>query len=313
MKILKGELKTLNNTDYANLADKTDQARLNLQQVQRNLLLQNGNEVLKDQEILALGNLIRLSRAEESFTKQKARLRWIKEGDGSTKFFHHSMKARVNRNKDIYLTLENGNRIHEPKDIHDAAVDHFSKLFTEDSPITYTAIPLNEFVFKSISSDQALDPIQNVTPEEIKRVVFRMKADKAPGPDGFSADFFQRSWHIVGEEVTRTVMSFFKYGKLLKEVNHTSLTLIPKISNPSKLSDFRPIACCNFLYKCISGIIANRLKVLLPSFIDEAQAAFIPGRSMSNNIFLAQELFRNYHRAATGARCAIKVDLIKGV
>ena len=51
--------------------------------------------------------------------------------------------------------------------------------------------------------------------------------------------------------------------------------------------------------------------MLLPSLIDEAQAAFIPGQNISNNIFLAQELFRNYHRVVTGAHCAIKVDLLK--
>ena len=45
--------------------------------------------------------------------------------------------------------------------------------------------------------------------------------------------------------------------------------------------------------------------------IDDAQTAFIPGRNMSSNIFIAQELFRNYHRPYTRRRCAIKVDLHK--
>ena len=58
LKILKAELKTLNNTEYANLANKTDKARITLQIVQRNLLLQQGNEELKAQEILTLENLI---------------------------------------------------------------------------------------------------------------------------------------------------------------------------------------------------------------------------------------------------------------
>ena len=53
------------------------------------------------------------------------------------------------------------------------------------------------------------------------------------------------------------------------------------------------------------------MKVVLPTLINDAQAAFIPGRNMSDNIFLAQELFRNYHRSDTNDRCAIKVDLLK--
>ena len=54
-----------------------------------------------------------------------------------------------------------------------------------------------------------------------------------------------------------------------------------------------------------------RLKGTIASLIDGAQAAFIPGRSLSDNIFLAQELLHNYHRPATKSRCAIKVDLLK--
>ena len=142
-------------------------------------------------------------------------------------------------------------------------------------------------------------------------MVFRMNPDKAPGPDGFSTSFFQKFWHIVGDDVTLANSSFFDGGRLLKELNHTSLTLAPKTSNPLKLSDFRPIAFCNFIYKCISGILATRLKVVLPNLIDDAHATFIPGRNMSDNIFLVQELLRNYHRSDTQARCAIKVNQLK--
>ena len=47
----------------------------------------------------------------------------------------------------------------------------------------------------------------------------------------------------------------------------------------------------------------------MKDLIDEAQSAFIPGRSITDNILLAQELLRNYHQKDTSARCAIKVDL----
>lgn len=58
-------------------------------------------------------------------------------------------------------------------------------------------------------------------------------------------------------------------------------------------------------------ILANRLEKVLPSLIDRAQSAFVPGRSISDNILLAQELFRNYHRGSGHPRCALKIDLRK--
>ena len=207
--------------------------------------------------------------------------------------------------------LDSGIRLHEPTDIHAAAVIYFEALFSAPSSLAIPVQSMDSFITKSISSGQAADLLKIVSPAEIKETIFRKKAEKAPGPDGFSASFFQKAWHIVGEEVTQVVLHFFHTGRLLKELNHTSLTLVPKVPNPSTFRDFRPIAYCNFLFKCISGILAARLKAILPSLIDEAQTTFIPSRSMSSNIFIAQELFRNYHRPDTRSRCAINVDLHK--
>ncbi|GJT26179.1 RNA-directed DNA polymerase, eukaryota, reverse transcriptase zinc-binding domain protein [Tanacetum coccineum] len=78
--------------------------------------------------------------------------------------------------------------------------------------------------------------------------------------DGFTACFFKKTWSVIGDEVCDAVKEFFKNKKLLKEVNATIISLVPKISTPLKVSEFRPIACCNVLYKCISKILTERIK-----------------------------------------------------
>ena len=83
---------------------------------------------------------------------------------------------------------------------------------------------------------------------------------------------------------------------LLKEVNATILTLVPKKINLSSMGDFRLIACCNVIYKCITKIIANRMLPLLGDLVRMNQSAFIPNRSISENVLLAQEIVRNYHK-----------------
>jgi hypothetical protein len=94
--------------------------------------------------------------------------------------------------------------------------------------------------------------LAEVTLEDIKRVMFSYNGSKAPDPDGVSADFYKKSWGIMGVDVTEAVLHFFQNGKILKAINSTSITLVPKIRNASKALDYRPISCCFILYKCIS-------------------------------------------------------------
>ncbi|KAL0291884.1 UNVERIFIED_CONTAM: putative mitochondrial protein [Sesamum angustifolium] len=74
---------------------------------------------------------------------------------------------------------------------------------------------------------------------------------------------------------------------------------------------FSPHSCCNVLYKVITKIIVQRLRPLLDKMISPSQNAFVPGRSIGDNILLAQEMFSGYNRQGLPMRCALKVDLRK--
>jgi len=111
--------------------------------------------------------------------------------------------------------------------------------------------------------------------------------------------------------VTEAVLEFFKTGKTLKQVGHTNLVLIPKIQCLKEAGDFRPIACCNVVYKCISKLICNRLRELLPHLVDGSQCAFILGREIMHNVMLCQELTCGYIRKTISPRCIMKLDLRK--
>ncbi|GKE43318.1 putative reverse transcriptase domain, reverse transcriptase zinc-binding domain protein, partial [Tanacetum coccineum] len=153
--------------------------------------------------------------------------------------------------------------------------------------------------------------VREVTDNEIKEAIFLMGDDKATGLDGFTFAFFKKAWDVVGTDVSNVVRDFFMNGRLLKEINHTIISLVPKVSTPSSINDYRPISCCNVLFKCISKIIANRIKGNLDDIVSINQSAFVSSRRISDNILLTQELMRNYHRRRGPPRCAFKVDIQK--
>ncbi|XP_070019802.1 uncharacterized protein [Nicotiana sylvestris] len=67
---------------------------------------------------------------KEDFWKLKSRINWLNEGDVSTRFFHISTLNRRRRNIILSLKEENGNRLHEQKDIHVAILGFFTDLYT---------------------------------------------------------------------------------------------------------------------------------------------------------------------------------------
>uniref|UniRef100_A0A453APP9 Reverse transcriptase domain-containing protein n=1 Tax=Aegilops tauschii subsp. strangulata TaxID=200361 RepID=A0A453APP9_AEGTS len=78
-----------------------------------------------------------------------------------------------------------------------------------------------------------------------------------------------RHWEICGDDVTKVVLKIVEGIESAACINETVLVLIPKVKNPTLLSQFRPISLCNVLYKIASKVIANRLKSVLPDIISE--------------------------------------------
>ncbi|XP_039068118.1 uncharacterized protein LOC120214237 [Hibiscus syriacus] len=125
-------------------------------------------------------------------------------------------------------------------------------------------------------------------------------------------DTIHKAWPIIGDDVVAVISHFFRnpYRQPIA-FNATCITLVPKIPNPSKVTDFRPISCCSVVYKTVSKILVKLLTPLLPEIISFNQSAFVKGRNLVDNILLVQELVKGYGRKTLSPGCSLKIDLNK--
>nr|GEZ79976.1 hypothetical protein [Tanacetum cinerariifolium] len=152
----------------------------------------------------------------------------------------------MNLNRIMRIFDEQGNWFEGDK-IPDQFIKHFEKFSSNEGETDQ--IDAEGLFNKKLTAKEADFMVREVTDKEVKDAMFGIEDDKAPGPDGFTAKFFKKSWDIVGKDVYEAVKDFFKTNKLLGEVNATVITLIPKVQHPNKVSEYRPITCCNELLK----------------------------------------------------------------
>ncbi|XP_074265182.1 uncharacterized protein LOC141587606 [Silene latifolia] len=310
LKGLKVGLKTLNKDHFADIENLTHVAELSLNHFQQLLVDDLLNEDLCHSERDCARNLDELLKARDQFLRQKAKGDWMQREDDNTAYFHASIKNRRANNR-VYQVKDINNQLcSTPETIQKAFEDYYKIMLGSSKSVK----PLNKRIVKygnCLTPEHCSLLTAPVTREEVRLAMFSILGTKAPGPDGYSSQFFKDNWSVVGADVISAVQSAFQSGKVLSQCNATIITLIPKVPIPDNVMQFRPISCCNTLYKYLSKVICTRLEKLLPHIINPSQSAFVKGRDIVGNILICQDLVRLHKRKSCSPRILMKLDLQK--
>lgn len=312
LKGLKPLLRGLSKDKLGDLTKRVTEAYNNLCEKQERLLMGPSGETIKE-ELLAAERWQRISGIEEKVIKQRSKMHWLQLGDGNNKVYHNAVKVRETRNAIREIKCPSGCVATSHEDIKNEAERFFNEFLSYEPPeIQGVSVEeMQQLLTFRCSNEERAQLTKTVSSEEIRDVLFRMPNDKSPGPDGYTTEFFKASWSIIGKDLTIAVQSFFSKGFLPKGLNTTILALIPKKDNATEMKDYRPISCCNVLYKVISKIIANRLKGTLPNCISHNQSGFVKDMLLIENLLLATEIVKDYHKEDVSPRCALKIDIAK--
>ncbi|GKA28012.1 hypothetical protein Tco_0714180, partial [Tanacetum coccineum] len=223
------------------------------------------NALLREEELIYSKAYHDVVVDEERLMKQKSKIEWLREGGHNSAYFYSVLKGRVSKSIIEVVKDDDGNTFYR-EDIALQFVDHF-KNFLGAGEDVFPIEDCNRLFVKKLDSIIATFMIRPILDEEIRDAMFGIKDVKAVGLDGFTSKFFKKAWSIIGPDVCRAVREFFTSRKLLGGLNANLISLVPKLKIPIRLSDYRLIACCNVVYKCLSKVLANRLKEGLNEYL----------------------------------------------
>ncbi|XP_074297173.1 uncharacterized protein LOC141627867 [Silene latifolia] len=246
--------------------------------------IENGG--VTDNYILCHKKLMEFATAVGTYWRQRAKLKLNCVGDTCTKYFFNWVKGRSGANTILGIKKKSLEWTFDMKEIGGLFLKHFSTIFKSDAqPEWFDNYMCNYgYLF-----------------DNLKR------------PDGIPAAFYQRYWAIVKKDVIIGVLNILNSGNVIKDFNKTFIVLIPKNDCTERVGDFRPISLCNVIMKVVTKCIANRLKGIMDDLVGPFQSAFVPNRSIADNIVIAQEILHviNHMNYGKEGLMAVKADMSK--
>jgi len=221
----------------------------------------------------------------------KARAKWFNEGEKANKYFLNLIKKRNLENE--ITSLKDGDKTADnQKDLEELIRGFYEKLYEEDESLNqdydnfFTDCP-------SLTDEDRRELDKVMTLEELE-ITLKTCTDSAPGPDGIVYSVYKQLWDVLGKHLLECWNYSREKGRLPLSQRNSTIMLIPKEGKDlTQIGNWRPITLTNCDLKIFTKAYANRVSVVLDKLIHPAQTAYIPGRSVHDNLRMF-EFYKNY-------------------
>jgi exonuclease III len=293
---VKREIKTILKTEGQRQASQRREALTNIQEEIRMIIARlNGMHSRSKGFLETTAELHRSQHKLERMMEKsyvgaakRARIKHIQDGERYTKYFLSLARARARKKSIIALTDHQGNEVQEPKAKLKVGSRFYDDLYSEKHRDPVAAQTLLDSVPPSslLAEGDRRTLEADFTPEEVtKHITSRLGYDKAPGPDGLTAEFYRSFQPLLTPILTYLFNHALAHPRSWSHhFTESQICLIHKKGPISEIKNYRPIALLNTDYKILTGIINARIRPIAPQLLTSTQTGFVKGRLITDCI-----------------------------
>jgi hypothetical protein len=237
----------------------------------------------------------KLRRDEEAKWAQRAKVKHVQEGGNNTKYFHLIANGKHRRKKIFQLEQDEGTIVGE-ENLKMYITEYYKHLFGDPTPNEFSMIENRIDDIPQLTNAENNFLIADFDEKEVLTAINQMERNKAPGPDGFPAEFYQQFWHLIKHDLMPLFHQLYSGVLPLYKLNFGIITLLPKKENAIQIQQYRPICLLNVSYKIFTKVATIRIADLASKVIRPTQTAFMPGRHILEGVVVLHETVHELHR-----------------
>ena len=266
--------------------------------------LRNKVDEIEDKKSL-LNKLYEYSRQG---IRVRSRAEWFEEGENNIQYFEQLLRSNKRKSVIKELYNENNEVIRNKNDILKKIKLFYENLYSERERHEENKSIFFENILKLEKESRDLCE-GKITKEECFRALEEMKLNKSPGNDGFTAEFYQKFWPVLGGSLVDTLNDAFERGELSASQKQGVITLIEKEGKDAMyIKNYRPITLLNVDYKILSKVLANRIKEVLSQIIHSDQVGYIKERNIGEAVRLIDDMFFHSLNQTNGFLVAVDFE-----
>lgn len=250
-----------------------------------------------DQIKLTKQNLNKIYDSHEEMKAKYIKQRYYDNGPRAKKLLAWRIrKQQEERSIHKIKDTQSGKMCHKLKEIQKSFEDYYKDLYTQPKGADSLSIThfLNSLDLPSIGLEQNKIMTNEITQKELDNAISRLKTNKMPGEDGYSAEWYKAFRELLSPSLLKCFNFTLNGGDIPVSWRRAIISVIPKVGkDKSECGSYRPISILNLDYKLYASIIAKRLENIIPDIIDEDQTGFLKSRQTQDNVRRALHLMEH--------------------